>query len=360
MSKNTYKVNTFLDNAKAEAQKVNGEFKGAVVHISVEVGEANIRQKDIRNAIESCSSIPTEWLPEVHNNLTLYFQVISEMKRAGIKNFIIPPGITFNIEDHAGYTVDKVYQNSQDRYPTAHKIFRKTKFNNKVVDHKNLEMRNIQDVNNSEGLVIMLERVSGTVKDDDNGTSEFDLVLDPERAGQDIDEYMPFIETLKTRFQDKINGIYDSRQIRDILLKIVKTDVGAISIQTGLYYVPANSINPIYELAEAMQKVHAGIRIQMIPIIHFKDAPMFNKHVEDVKVSLTENILSEVKSFNQTIKTMAEDEDSKTRDSTWLKRLGELRRYKDLLTELKNDNMITIDILEELLEETEEIITEQI
>lgn len=360
MSKTTYAVNSFANAAKDQATRIGGEFKGGVIHISVEVGEAIIRQRDIKNAIASCPSIPSEWYPDVHNNLTLYFQTISEMKRAGIKNFIVPTDINFDVEIHAGYTVDKVMQNVHDKFPTCHKVFRKTRASGKAEDSKTEESRNITDIKMSEGIIVMLERTKGTVKDDETGDSEFDLVIDTTVEGQDVDEYIPFIETLKTRFMSKINGVYDSRQIRDILLKIVRQDIEAISIQTGLYFVGPSKIDPVYELAEAMQKVHAGIRIQVIPIIEYKDAPLFNKHVDDVKISLTDSIISDFKTFNKTITEMAQDMDTNIREATWLKKLSELRKYKDLLTELKEDNMIKIDILQDLIDETEEIITDKV
>jgi len=353
------KINSFVDEAKKQAEKANGVFKGAIVHISVSTGSANIKQSDIRNAIQSCKSIPESWLPDVHNNLTLYLQTITEMNKAGLKNFILPNDLSFNVEEHAGYSSDRVYKKAHDKYPTAHKIFRKIKFSGEIEDSKNSETRAVTDVAHSPGIKIMLERTVGTHADDATGKSEFDLIIDPEYPEQDISEYQPYILTLKQRFNDKINGVYESRQIRDIVLDIIKGQVNAISIQTGLYFVKASSIDPVYELAEAMQKVCDGIRIQTIPVIEFKDAPILNKHVEEVRVSLSESILSEVKKFCSDIDVM-EDEDSGTRDSTWLKKLGEVKKYKSLLEELENDNMLVLDVIREMLESAEENIIDKI
>jgi hypothetical protein len=335
-------MHTF-DQLNAEAKANNGEFIGSVVFLHVH-SDVDVLLSHLVNGMLNHSQIPSDWVPEPINHLSLYLSTITSLGRASVTKFE-DHGYKFD-DTHGGFSVHRLFLKGDEKMPTAHKIFSVRKI--KGADGK------IADVNIDDGINIVLNRLSGDKHTDKIGTSQFQIDV----TGNISKEYTAFIEVLQKEFDARRNERYNAEQIRTLLIDLLRNKVKATPIKRGDYFVDAQDINAIEAMRDVFSQVDDGIRINPLHIVKYKNAPTLNQTFQSVSETVQDSLVKEMQEFLEELKHL-ETKDSKTRQSTWADRSQQFMDMQLKLKRMQNKQLIEIDILEDMIKEAGKILVDK-
>lgn len=369
-------------NAKERVEQIQqgwkekgAEFVGSKVWLSVRL-QNKVRLKDIRNAIINNPVVPNEWAPEMVNERSIYNNVVTSLERDGLDKFKkYADEIPFDEDSHSGYMSHRMRLEKDNPVPRIDKVFRAINDVREVIDEKTGEVADtkIDDVKVDEGIRVWIERTNHAEvgpEGDETGDSEWDINVLTEQGSNDIpDDYMPFIQTLRRMFEEKRAQMYDSSQVRDLILNNMLLDeerLDAVNVAQGrgLYFVPDTDVEKLEALRDLFQNLDPGIELNLTHIPFFPDADTpeeeaLNNNFEVVKDGVLKSLQKEVNELKEEIAEF-HNSDKDTRDSTFVKREKRLYELKKRLKDYENKQMFKLEIVEDDLRDMEDMIEENL
>lgn len=339
-------------------KKQGAEFVGTVVSLSVQMGEDVVPLRDIQNLILNTPELPNEWKPRPRNKLSLYLDTINQLKNsASFQKFAAyQDEFPFDPDEHFGYLGKRIRYKKHESIPVAHKIVHLRRSEAEAMGFEDLDI-SLVDYDVDEGIVIMLERVEGTEETDDT-TSKFRITFNADVP----DEYNPFLLALRDRYKQRLNQVYDSSAIRDVILDMVKDKMNAQSINTGTYFIDSAEAAQLDALKAGFAKIHPDIDLFTLHVAHYKDRPAnhpTNQNFSSVRKRLTDSVVGDLKNFVDDLKERR-DSETDTRRSTWNNRANELREMKKRVKKFRAKQVLEADILEDLLAEASTVLKKQL
>ena len=343
-----------IEDLNRTAQKSDAEYVGTMCTLSVQTGEIRIKHSDIERMILSNPAIPDDWAPENRNKLTMYLDCVNKLKNTQSLTKFRPyqEHFPFNPdEEHAAYMGMRVYYSRDSNFPVAHNILH-------VRQSEDVDEFNQRRLETDEAITIQLERTEGN-SETDHTTSQFAINF-PDDTPQ---EYFPFLLALQDMFKERINRVYDSGAIRSLINDILKEKMGAESVRSSLYFIHDENIAALDALRDGFRQLNSGIDLLLFHVHNHTDVSAdhpINATFSSVSRGVTRSIVEEVKELNQEIKERLEDTETDTRPSTWRKRADELKELQGRVQKFKNKRMLVEDVADSLIEETRNMIVENL
>lgn len=355
-----------VSKVKESWKDLGADFVGSEVWLSVRLNR-KVDLKDIRNAIINDPVVPDEWAPEMMNELSAYNQIVTSLERKGLKEFEKYSGdIPFNKEDHAGYHIERLDLTKDNKIPRKDKVFRIVKDVTPVRDEKGeIVDKKIKDVKVDEGVRVWIVRSNHEdvgPEGDETGESQWKVRIITEEGDEIPDDYWPYYATLCKKFEEKKNQIYDSTQVRDLILNNMLLDedrLDAVSINRGIYFVPESDIEKLEALRDLFYNIDPGILLHITHIPYFEDNEALNRNFRNVQHGVFESLQEEVEDLKEELKHHHES-DKNTRKSTFIKRQQDLFDLKTKLQEFKNKKLFELELVDDDLREMEDILDEHI
>lgn len=353
------------------------DLMGVTIQVSVSVPVGNeVEVSKLKQAVRDSIVLPDRFAPVQKNPYSLYLKTISQLGRMSIKKFDIEPGDNFDIETHDTYTVDTVHRAIAEKEPCKHRVYHKKKLASSIEDDVKGRIHNdLQDVSFDDSILFILERTKGTVADDESGDSEFEISVIPRNEKNEVvslDGFAPFIRTLNSLYESKLEGKYTSEQVRTWLMKVILDDIRADNIHRGTYFVPVEKMDLILELSSVLKKVHPGISIFCMPVVAYKDAdksnPVLNQSLQVVQTMLGDSVLKEAESLLNELEALKARDDeavlesgkTTVRSSTYVKRMQEFTALTNKVKEYQNRTLLVNDSIEFMFEDIEGILKQQL
>lgn len=332
----------------------NVEYVGTMCTLSVVMGDNDLRYEDIQNMMLNDPDIPNDWVPEQRNMLRMYLDCMNALKNTQSLKHFEPWDDEFGFDpykEHAAYMGMRTHYSRDSRFPTSHNILH-------VKKSEELDEFNNHRLETDEAVTIQLERTEGT-SETDNSTSKFRINF-PSDMPQ---EYYPLVFALHNMFKDRVNRIYDSAAIRELVLDIIRHKLGGQNVNTSLYFVDSKDADSLTALKNGLARLDTGIDLFLFHVHHHRDKPSdhpVNETFKSVSRGVTRSLVDELKEFFDEVKSRKEDEENVTRADTWDRRAGELRDLKKRITSFKNKQMLEADMVDHFLEGATEIIKSEL
>lgn len=324
------------------------DFVGAVINLNVRLGEDTVPVSAVREALAKNQNIPKDWLPEEREPLSLYLSVASGLNRNSARSFIFPEDYPAELrEKFRGYSVTRLWYKKDSDMPCAHRVIYKHATTTEV-DGKGA----VQDVEIEHSLMVILNNDPDTglqlsIQKDDDFDPEARIFFDP------------FLHTLLTQFEERVNGEYNSTEVRKIILDVVHKHIGARSVNEGLYFVQKELVGPINEFCETINSVHNGVSLLNFAISKGAPGSIEEKNFQMVQQSLSHEIIRELKDLQAELLEFEKNEDT-TRDSTWHKRAQRINEVKAEIKRLRDEHMLISDLTDNLIDACTQVIKRNI
>lgn len=344
--------------------QIGAKFLGAIVQFEVNTGYNGIKVSDINNAVILNPDIPNDLAPEMKNPLSLYLDAIREVSSMHAKHLIVSDPYKFRVNEHGGYLVHKMSNDRLSQNPFSHRIVRKTKTRANLSDGK-INLVNASDAEYDNACVITLVRESGLPSDDALRKSVLKIHPTLDGRSSNPHDFEPFIDTLEHLFQEKCDGVYTADQIRDFITTTLQK-LRCSKIGRGMWFADVTSLPIIYALRDELRLL-GKVEILSIPLPKYEVSqdisPLVNTGLHQVQGLLADSFLQDAQKMLQDLKDLqdkANDPDRKVRSSTWEKRLEEFASMRDKIDEYRKQELLSTDILKDMMEEIKEIILENI
>jgi hypothetical protein len=351
------KALSIVNQLNEEAKNSNlGEYVGSVILLSVQLRN-DVYLDDIIQMMLDNPVIPDEWAPEPINHLTLYLSILSSMNKASLSRFDVGQDFPYTEHEHGGYIVTRLFKRSKADIPTAHKIFHLERDVKIVEDHMGrVTDKIIKDVKADEGIIVRLERTSGSWETDSpRGVrrSEFEIHIE----GNNDERYAPLLETLNREFEEKRNEKYSSTQVRDLILDLVRNKLKALSITRGNYFLEDERIEVLNELRKGFQSLDPGINFIVFHQFRGQPGSLVNESFQGLVKGVSDALIKEVQDLHVEV-TQLGDKESKTREATWESRVESLKELKTRMEKLRAKRLIESEIIDDLFEDCNKKIEE--
>lgn len=359
--------------AKQRIQKVResweqkgAEFLGSQLWLSVSLRN-KVSLTEIRNAIINDPVVPNEWAPEKVNELSVYNNIVTSLKRKGMKEFEqYASSIPFDKSDHAGYMSERIHLTGEKKTPRRDKVFRLERSTKEIFEDGEVVDKQVEDVKVDQGVHVWVTRENHEEvgpEGDETGETEWSVDFEGE-AGAVPDDYLPYVETLAAKFEEKQNELYDSTQVRELILNNMILDDEAIDAinmaqSRGLYFVPDQDIEKLEALADLFENIDSGIQLHLMHVPYFEDAEELNQNFENVRQGVMGALQEEVQELKEELERH-HNSDKNTRPSTYIKREKRLYELKQKLSKFQNQQMFELELVKDDLRDMEEILEEHI
>jgi hypothetical protein len=344
MMNNIYEM---IKNAEADAKAKGGDFLGATVNLNVKIGADNtVPIRAIHDSLKNNPNIPREWLPKDREDLSLYLGVITSLNKNSERSFNFPPDYPKELkETFNGYTVTRLWKNKDDQYPCGHRIF----YKNKVKTYVD-SVGSVKDQEIEHSIMIVLERNELGLQICPKFDNEFDMA--------NLVYFEPFIDTLYQQYQDRINGQYNSTELRKIILDVILNKIHARSLNDGLYFVPKDKLGPLNEFCETLRQVDKGISLLNFGVMRGPEGSFEQTTFQQVSEGISADVLKELKALKAELAEF--DAADTTRASTWTDRFERLRNISKEVQNYRNEQMLISDVVDDLLLECKSIVAENL
>jgi hypothetical protein len=341
-------------NMISEARTIGADFVGSLVSLSVSIDDNKpLNNQTVINAIENDSRIPNEWAPDGLNLFSIYVNTITELRRSRLDNFILPfaPNVDFDPARFGGYEIQKLHHASKEDMPAIHRVFFRDKIKSDDKDLKNT------DLDFPHSILVKLKRTFGNYLTDTTGESKFQILVESDKCPDEfLHLYEPFTTTLHQLFSERCDGVFTGRQARDLLMDVIINRVGSYSINKGLYFVDGPKVESVMALTEVLNSLDPGINIVNVPVLRFKSEAL-NMGFSSLSTNLSDAVLKAAVQMRNDLMAL-KNKDSKTHASTWDKRSSEYKDLRNKIQDYHNRELIQKDIMEDMIKEISDILTE--
>jgi len=324
------------------------KFVGACVNLNVRIGtDQTVPIQAIYNKIAS-TNLPQDWLPEQRDPVSLYLAVAATLSRGSSRSFEFPSDYPTELKDNfKGYSVTRLWFERDTDRPTGHRVIYRHGIRTAVES-----VGSVPDVEVEHSIMVILKRV-----EHGNGF-QIEIKLDDEFEDSAFRFFEPFLHTLKTRFEERLDGEYNSTELRKIILDVIINKVQARSINDGLYFVPREKLAALNLFCESLAEVNSGIKLLNFVVFDGDEGTIDRKNFEAVSDALTLNLFKELQALKGELVAFSEAEG--TRSGTWMDRAERISEIKAEIRELRSEQMIISDITDDLLKECQAIVTQNL
>lgn len=321
------------------------KFVGAVVNLNVRIGtDQTVPIQAIYNKVAS-TNISKDWLPEQRDPVSLYLAVAASMSRGSARSFDFPSDYPSELKDNfKGYSVNRLWFERDSDRPCGHRVIYRHATRT-AVD----QVGSVPDLEVEHSIMVILKRV-----EHGNGF-QIEIKLDPDFEDSAYRYFEPFLHTLMTRFNERLDGEYNSTELRKIILDVILNKVQARSVNDGLYFVPkGDKLTELNAFCEALGEVHNGIKLLNFTISDGEEGTLERQNFEAISDSLTVSLVKELKDLKAELEQF--DAAEGTRSSTWIDRAQRISEIKAEIRDLRSEQMLISDITDDLLKECQEIV----
>lgn len=310
----------------------------------------------LMSAFELNDNIPAEWRPEQRNQLALYLACITSLNRTSPTKFDFDEATHgFTAEEFGGYIVTRLKKEKDSPVPAIHKIIFLRKKISQTTNLAGKVVSKIDDVQADDGITIELRRVDGDAKSDDVGKSKFEVVV--ENGNSYPIYYEPFLKTLAESFNAALNYEYGPKQIREIVLEIVRDRLASMSVN-GWYFTLSKNLTPIAALEETLNNLSSGINFFFMPLVN-DGTPLSDAAIGSIAFGIEDSFLDELDKIEEDILNL-QDSESKTRDSTWRDRLDRLKEIQERIAEYKEISLLKTEVAQDRAKEILETLNQAV
>lgn len=328
-----------IKEVEQEAAAMGAEFVGAVVNLNVKLGDATVPINAIHRALKNDPKIPKEWVPEERDALSLYLAVASGLNRNSARSFEFPANYPQDLKDKfRGYSVTRLWYKKDSDMPCAHRVIYKHASTTEVEGKGT-----VSDIEIEHSLMVILNKdpITGfqlTIQKDDGFDPDARIFFEP------------FLHSLLTQFEERVNGEYNSTELRKVVLEVIHRHIGARSVNDGLYFVQKEMVDPINHFCDVINSVHEGISLLNFGVYRGQPGTIEANNFNKIQESLSHEIMRELKDLKAELLEFEKNIDV-TRDSTWTKRVARINEIKAEIAKLRSEQMLISDLTDDMLTE---------